>query len=167
MIQLGGPGMLIGLGGGAASSMDTGTNQEDLDFDSVQRGNAEIERRAQEVIDRCWGLGEAIRSCPYTTSAQAGFPTRCPSSCTRRAAAAASTCAKCRTTSPACRRCRSGATRRRSVMSLRSRPSGSAAVQRNLRARALSLCRGGGGDRRRPARRRRSAFPQQARRHGA
>jgi phosphoribosylformylglycinamidine synthase len=59
IIQLGGPGMLIGLGGGAASSMDTGTNQEDLDFDSVQRGNAEIERRAQEVIDRCWGLGAA------------------------------------------------------------------------------------------------------------
>jgi len=57
MIQLGGPGMLIGLGGGAASSMDTGANQEDLDFDSVQRGNPEIERRAQEVIDRCWALG--------------------------------------------------------------------------------------------------------------
>ena len=59
LIQLGGPGMLIGLGGGAASSMDTGANQEDLDFDSVQRGNPEIERRAQEVIDRCWALGEA------------------------------------------------------------------------------------------------------------
>jgi phosphoribosylformylglycinamidine synthase len=58
MIQLGGPGMLIGLGGGAASSMDTGANQEDLDFDSVQRGNPEIERRAQEVIDRCWQLAE-------------------------------------------------------------------------------------------------------------
>jgi len=57
LIQLGGPGMLIGLGGGAASSMDTGANLEDLDFDSVQRGNAEIERRAQEVIDRCWALG--------------------------------------------------------------------------------------------------------------
>ncbi|MGH8702456.1 MAG: phosphoribosylformylglycinamidine synthase, partial [Burkholderiales bacterium] len=58
------PGMLIGLGGGAASSMGTGTNQEDLDFDSVQRGNAEIQRRAQEVIDRCWALGDAnpIRS---------------------------------------------------------------------------------------------------------
>jgi phosphoribosylformylglycinamidine synthase len=56
LVQLGGPGMLIGLGGGAASSMDTGTNQEDLDFDSVQRGNAEIQRRAQEVIDRCWAL---------------------------------------------------------------------------------------------------------------
>ncbi|MBI2295953.1 MAG: phosphoribosylformylglycinamidine synthase [Betaproteobacteria bacterium] len=59
LIQLGGPGMLIGLGGGAASSMDTGANLEDLDFGSVQRGNAEIQRRAQEVIDRCWALGEA------------------------------------------------------------------------------------------------------------
>jgi phosphoribosylformylglycinamidine synthase len=56
-IQLGGPGMLIGMGGGAASSMATGVNTADLDFDSVQRGNAEIERRAQEVIDRCWQLG--------------------------------------------------------------------------------------------------------------
>ena len=59
LIQLGGPGMLIGLGGGAASSMDTGSNAADLDFDSVQRGNPEMERRAQEVIDRCWQLGEA------------------------------------------------------------------------------------------------------------
>ena len=58
LIQLGGPGMLIGMGGGAASSMATGTNTEDLDFDSVQRGNAEIERRAQEVIDRCWQLAD-------------------------------------------------------------------------------------------------------------
>lgn len=56
LIQLGGPGMLIGLGGGAASSMDTGTNAERLDFDSVQRGNAEMERRAQEVIDSCWQM---------------------------------------------------------------------------------------------------------------
>ncbi len=57
LIQLGGPGMLIGMGGGAASSMRAGANTEDLDFDSVQRGNAEIQRRAQEVIDRCWQLG--------------------------------------------------------------------------------------------------------------
>ena len=57
IVQIGGPGMLIGLGGGAASSMATGTNTADLDFDSVQRGNAEIQRRAQEVIDRCWQLG--------------------------------------------------------------------------------------------------------------
>ena len=58
-IQLGGPGMLIGMGGGSASSMTTGANAADLDFDSVQRGNAEIQRRAQEVIDRCWALGPA------------------------------------------------------------------------------------------------------------
>lgn len=57
LIQLGGPAMLIGLGGGAASSMDTGANTEHLDFDSVQRGNPELQRRAQEVIDRCWQLG--------------------------------------------------------------------------------------------------------------
>ncbi len=59
LIQIGGPGMLIGMGGGAASSMATGTNTADLDFDSVQRGNAEIQRRAQEVIDRCWQMGAA------------------------------------------------------------------------------------------------------------
>jgi phosphoribosylformylglycinamidine synthase len=59
LVQLGGPGMLIGMGGGAASSMDVGANIADLDFDSVQRGNAEIQRRAQEVIDRCWALGDA------------------------------------------------------------------------------------------------------------
>ncbi|MEC5396666.1 phosphoribosylformylglycinamidine synthase [Uliginosibacterium sp. H1] len=57
LIQLGGPGMLIGLGGGAASSMSTGSNAADLDFASVQRGNPEIQRRAQEVIDGCWQMG--------------------------------------------------------------------------------------------------------------
>ncbi|MBC7781821.1 MAG: phosphoribosylformylglycinamidine synthase, partial [Proteobacteria bacterium] len=57
LLQLGGPGMLIGMGGGAASSVDTGQNTADLDFDSVQRGNPEMQRRAQEVIDRCWALG--------------------------------------------------------------------------------------------------------------
>ena len=57
LIQLGGPGMKIGLGGGAASSMNAGANSAKLDFDSVQRGNPEIQRRAQEVIDRCWQLG--------------------------------------------------------------------------------------------------------------
>lgn len=57
-IQLGGEGMLIGLGGGAASSMTAGTNLAELDFASVQRGNPEIQRRAQEVIDRCWQMGD-------------------------------------------------------------------------------------------------------------
>lgn len=58
LIQLGGPGMRIGMGGSAASSMATGTNTADLDFDSVQRGNPEMERRAQEVINGCWQLGD-------------------------------------------------------------------------------------------------------------
>ena len=59
LVQLGGPGMRIGMGGGAASSMASGANATALDFDSVQRGNPEIERRAQEVINHCWALGEA------------------------------------------------------------------------------------------------------------
>lgn len=59
IIVIGGPAMLIGLGGGAASSMQTGTSSEDLDFASVQRANAEMERRVQEVIDRCWAMGPA------------------------------------------------------------------------------------------------------------
>ena len=58
LIQLGGPGMRIGMGGSAASSMATGANAAHLDFDSVQRGNPEIERRAQEVINQCWTLGQ-------------------------------------------------------------------------------------------------------------
>lgn len=58
IIVLGGPAMLIGLGGGAASSMTSGQSHEDLDFASVQRGNPEMERRVQEVIDRCWQKGE-------------------------------------------------------------------------------------------------------------
>ena len=64
LIQLGGPGMRIGLGGGAASSVASGTNTEALDFDSVQRANAEMQRRCQEVIDACWqqGTGNPILS---------------------------------------------------------------------------------------------------------
>ena len=59
LIQFGGPGMRIGMGGGAASSMAAGSNVAALDFDSVQRANPEIERRAQEVIDHCWAQGAA------------------------------------------------------------------------------------------------------------
>ncbi|MFK8329176.1 phosphoribosylformylglycinamidine synthase [Pseudomonas sp. BJa5] len=58
LIVLGGPAMLIGLGGGAASSVATGASSADLDFASVQRENPEMERRCQEVIDRCWQLGD-------------------------------------------------------------------------------------------------------------
>ena len=59
LIVLGGPAMLIGLGGGAASSMASGESDSELDFASVQRDNAEMQRRCQEVIDRCWALGPA------------------------------------------------------------------------------------------------------------
>jgi phosphoribosylformylglycinamidine synthase len=59
VVVLGGPAMLIGLGGGAASSVGSGASAEDLDFASVQRGNPEMQRRAQEVIDQCWAMGEA------------------------------------------------------------------------------------------------------------
>ena len=58
VVVLGGPAMLIGLGGGAASSLASGTSSAELDFASVQRGNPEMERRAQEVIDRCWQMGD-------------------------------------------------------------------------------------------------------------
>ena len=58
LVLIGGPAMLIGLGGGAASSLDSGASQEQLDFASVQRGNPEMQRRAQEVIDRCWAMGD-------------------------------------------------------------------------------------------------------------
>src|SRR5258707_12263408 len=58
LVVLGGPAMLIGLGGGAASSVGSGSSSADLDFASVQRGNSEIQRRAHEVIHRCWALGE-------------------------------------------------------------------------------------------------------------
>ena len=59
LMVLGGPAMLIGLGGGAASSQGSGAGEAALDFASVQRGNAEMQRSAQEVIDTCWALGEA------------------------------------------------------------------------------------------------------------
>ncbi|MBM4231859.1 MAG: phosphoribosylformylglycinamidine synthase, partial [Gammaproteobacteria bacterium] len=58
IVVLGGPSMLIGLGGGAASSVGAGASRADLDFASVQRGNPEMQRRAQEVIDRCWARGD-------------------------------------------------------------------------------------------------------------
>jgi len=59
LVVLGGPAMLIGLGGGAASSMASGSSDENLDFASVQRGNPEMERRCQEVIDTCWRMGQS------------------------------------------------------------------------------------------------------------
>lgn len=69
--------MNIGLGGGAASSMASGQSDADLDFASVQRDNPEMERRCQEVIDRCWQLAMPTQSCLSTTSALAVFLTPC------------------------------------------------------------------------------------------
>ena len=57
VVVLGGPAMLIGLGGGAASSVGSGASLAELDFASVQRGNPEMQRRAQQVIDACWSMG--------------------------------------------------------------------------------------------------------------
>ncbi len=73
LIQLGGPGMRIGMGGSAASSMASGSNAAQLDFDSVQRGNPEMQRRAQEVINQCWALGNG-QPGSGGAGAQAGNP---------------------------------------------------------------------------------------------
>jgi phosphoribosylformylglycinamidine synthase len=78
IVQIGGPALRIGLGGGAASSMATGSNDEALDFDSVQRGNAEMERRCQEVIDACVALGEANPILSIHDIGAGGLSNGCP-----------------------------------------------------------------------------------------
>lgn len=78
VVQLGGPAMKIGLGGGAASSMASGSNQADLDFNSVQRGNAEMERRCQEVIDACIALGEENPILSIHDIGAGGLSNGCP-----------------------------------------------------------------------------------------
>ena len=78
IVQIGGPAMRIGLGGGAASSMMTGTNSEDLDFNSVQRGNAEMQRRCQGVIDACASLGAANPILSIHDIGAGGLSNGCP-----------------------------------------------------------------------------------------
>ena len=78
IVQIGGPAMRIGLGGGAASSMLTGTNSEALDFKSVQRGNAEMQRRAQGVIDACSYLGKANPILSIHDIGAGGLSNGCP-----------------------------------------------------------------------------------------
>ena len=78
IVQLGGPAMRIGLGGGAASSMMTGTNSEALDFNSVQRGNAEMQRRCQGVIDACSSLGSANPILSIHDIGAGGLSNGCP-----------------------------------------------------------------------------------------
>ena len=78
IIQLGGPAMKIGIGGGAASSMDTGSNDAELDFNSVQRGNAEMQRRCQEVIDSCIALSEKNPILSIHDIGAGGLSNGCP-----------------------------------------------------------------------------------------
>ncbi|WP_026970386.1 phosphoribosylformylglycinamidine synthase [Aliagarivorans marinus] len=78
IIVLGGPAMNIGLGGGAASSMNSGQSSEDLDFASVQRDNPEMERRCQEVIDRCWQMGDANPIAFIHDIGAGGLSNACP-----------------------------------------------------------------------------------------
>ncbi|MBP5226858.1 MAG: phosphoribosylformylglycinamidine synthase [Kiritimatiellae bacterium] len=78
IVQIGGPALRIGLGGGAASSMVTGSNDEALDFNSVQRGNAEMERRCQEVIDACVAMGEKNPILSIHDIGAGGLSNGCP-----------------------------------------------------------------------------------------
>ncbi len=78
IIQLGGPALRIGLGGGAASSMDSGANAMDLDFNSVQRDNAEMQRRCQEVIDACIAMGDANPILSIHDIGAGGLSNGCP-----------------------------------------------------------------------------------------
>jgi phosphoribosylformylglycinamidine synthase len=78
ILQLGGPAMRIGLGGGAASSMGMGTNAEDLDFDSVQRDNAEMQRRCQEVISTCIAMGDKNPILSIHDIGAGGLSNGCP-----------------------------------------------------------------------------------------
>ncbi len=133
LVVLGGPAMLIGLGGGAASSMAQGQSAEDLDFASVQRGNPEMQRRAQEVIDACWAMGTTTPSSSSTTLGQAGSPTPCPRSSTTAGWAGVSSSAKCLTTNRACRPWVYGATRPKSATSWPCRRTGSTSSHRCAR----------------------------------
>ena len=110
------------LGGGAASSVGSGGSSEDLDFASVQRGNPEIQRRAQEVIDHCWSLGEENPIALIHDVGAGGLSNAVPEAVAHRHAARASTCAGFRARRAACRRSSSGATRPRSAMCWRSQP---------------------------------------------
>lgn len=78
VVQIGGPAMRIGLGGGAASSLASGNNAEELDFDSVQRGNAEMQRRCQEVIDACVALGDRNPILSIHDIGAGGLSNGCP-----------------------------------------------------------------------------------------
>ena len=166
LIHLGGPGMLIGLGGGAASSMATGANAADLDFDSVQRGNAEMQRRAQEVIDRCWQLGAANPILSIHDVGAGGLSNAFPELVHGGGAGAAFDLRRLPSEEPgmAPREIWCNEAQERYVLAIRAED----------RERFAALCerercplrRGRNGDRARAARRRRFPFRQPAGRHG-
>ena len=107
--------MRIGMGGGAASSMAAGTNAAALDFDSVQRGNPEIQRRAQEVINHCWALGEANPILAIHDVGAGGISNAFPELVDGAGKGARFDLRRCRWKKAAWRRRRSGATRARSA----------------------------------------------------
>ncbi len=136
LVVLGGPAMLIGLGGGAASSMASGASHEDLDFASVQRDNAEIEHRCQEVIDRCWQLGERNPIRFIHDVGAGGLSNALPELVKDGGCGGRIALERSPAPTPACRRSRSGATRRRSATCWRWMPPISIASPRSASASA-------------------------------
>ena len=168
LIQLGGPGMLIGMGGGCGLSMGTGANSEDLDFDSrAARQRGDPAPRAQEVIDRCWELGDATRFSRSTTWARAGSRMPCPRLRTGPAAARASICARCRTKSPACRPREVWCNEAQERYVLAIAPDSPRRVRRALRTRALPVCGRRQGHRRAPTASSKTRCSATAGRHGS
>jgi phosphoribosylformylglycinamidine synthase len=147
LVQLGGPGMRIGMGGGAASSMAAGTNTAALDFDSVQRGNPEIQRRAQEVINHCWALGEHNPILAIHDVGAGGISNAFPELVDGAGKGARSTCAGA---AGGERPGAEGDLVQREPGALRAggRPDAAAAVRADVRARALPLRGGRRGHRR-------------------
>ena len=144
--------MLIGLGGGAASSMATGANAADLDFASVQRGNAEMERRAQEVIDRCWQLGDANPILSIHDVGAGGLSNALPELVHGGGAARAFDLRAHPDEEPRhVAAARSGATRRRSATCSRSRRETSPRSQRLCERERCPFAVVGAATRRRPA----------------
>ncbi len=119
IVVLGGPAMRIGLGGGTASSMDSGASSAALDFASVQRGNAEMQRRCQEVINACWALGADNPIVSVHDVGAGGLANALPELVHDSDMGESSSCGAFRAPSRACPRWRSGATRPRSVSSSR------------------------------------------------
>ncbi len=125
LVVLGGPAMLIGLGGGAASSMAQGQSAEDLDFASVQRGNPEMQRRAQEVIDACWAMGEDNPMVLIHDVGAGGLSNALPEVIDHSQLGGRIELRTIPNDEPGCRRWRSGVTKLRSATSWLSALSGS------------------------------------------